>query len=461
MSVATSKYDAIVIGTGQAGPFVASRFARAGMKVAIVERGLFGGTCVNTGCIPTKTMVASAYAAHMARRAADFGVGIGGAVTVDMARVKARKDAISGQSRSGVEAGLRKTESCTVYQGHARFESSRIVRVGSDRITAERIFINVGGRASIPPMPGLDDVPFLTNSSMMDVDFIPEHLIIVGGSYIGLEFGQMFRRFGSQVTIVEMGDRLIRREDEDVSAAILEILEGEGIHVRLNAKCISLSRQGTNVAARVECTAGAPNVTGTHLLLAVGRRPNTDDLGLDAVGVAVDERGYIVVDDQLRTSVPGIWALGDCNGQGAFTHTSFNDAEIVVANLLENDTRRVSDRIPVYGLFVDPPLGRVGKTEAEVRASGRPALVGKRAMKDVKRAVEKGETHGFMKVVVDAETSRILGAAILGPGGDEVVHSILDVMYAKAPYTLITRAVHIHPTVSELIPTMLWSLKPL
>ena len=457
----TNSYDAIVIGTGQAGPFVASRFAKAGMKVAIVERGLFGGTCVNTGCIPTKTMVASAYAAHMARRAAEFGVGVGGAVTVDMARVKARKDAISGQSRTGVEAGLRKTENCTVYEGHARFESPSVVSVGPDRLTAPKIFINVGGRALIPSMPGLDRVPFLTNSSMMAVDVIPEHLIIVGGSYIGLEFGQMFRRFGSEVTIVEMGDRLIRREDDDVSSAILEILEAEGIHVRLNAKCISVSGHGTNIAAGVDCTSGAPEVSGTHLLLAVGRRPNTDDLGLDAAGIARDKQGYIQVDDELRTSVPGVWALGDCNGRGAFTHTSFNDAEIVVANLLENDMRRVSDRIPVYGLFVDPPLGRVGMTEAEVRATGRPALVGKRAMKDVKRAVEKGETHGFIKVVVDAETNRILGAAILGTGGDEVVHSILDVMYAKAPYTLIKRAVHIHPTVSELVPTTLWSLKPL
>jgi pyruvate/2-oxoglutarate dehydrogenase complex dihydrolipoamide dehydrogenase (E3) component len=454
-------YDAIVIGTGQAGPFVASRFARAGMRVAIVERGLFGGTCVNTGCIPTKTMVASAYAAHMARRAAEFGVGIGGAVTVDMARVKARKDAISGQSRTGVEAGLRKAENCTVYQGHARFESPSVVSVGPDWLTAQRIFINVGGRALIPAMPGLDKVPFLTNSSMMEVDFIPEHLLIVGGSYIGLEFGQMFRRFGSEVTIIEMGDRLIRREDEDVSAAILEVIEGEGIHVRLNAKCISVSSRGTNIVARVDCAAGAPDVTGTHLLLAVGRRPNTDDLGLDAAGIVRDEHGYIVVDDELRTSAPGVWALGDCNGRGAFTHTSFNDAEIIVANLLEQDTRRVSDRIPVYGLFVDPPLGRVGMTEAEVRATGRPALLGKRAMKDVKRAVEKGETHGFIKVIVDAGTNRILGAAILGTGGDEVVHSILDVMYARAPYTLIKRAVHIHPTVSELIPTTLWSLKPL
>jgi pyruvate/2-oxoglutarate dehydrogenase complex dihydrolipoamide dehydrogenase (E3) component len=469
----SNTYDAIVIGTGQAGPFVANRLAKSGMKVAIVERGLFGGTCVNTGCIPTKTMVASAYAAHMARRSAEFGVGIGGSVTVDMARVKARKDEISGQSRSGVEAGLRKTENCTVYQGHARFESARVVTVGTDRLTADRIFINVGGRALIPDLPGLADVPFLTNSSMMGVDFIPEHLVIVGGSYIGLEFGQMFRRFGSRVTIVEMGERLIRREDEEVSAAVLDILQGEGIEVRLKAKCISLSqkgplsrqgqlsRQGTNIVARVECTDGSPDVTGTHLLLAVGRRPNTDDLGLEHAGVKVNQQGYIEVDDELRTSVPGIWALGDCNGRGAFTHTSFNDAEIVVANLLEHDTRRVSDRIPVYGLFVDPPLGRVGMTDAEVRATGRPALVGKRALKDGKRAVEKGETQGFFKVVVDAETNRILGAAILGTGGDEVVHSILDVMYAKAPYTLIKRAVHIHPTVSELVPTTLWSLKPL
>jgi pyruvate/2-oxoglutarate dehydrogenase complex dihydrolipoamide dehydrogenase (E3) component len=454
-------YDAIVIGTGQAAPFVASRFAKAGMKVAIIERGLFGGTCVNTGCIPTKTMVASAYAAHMARRASEFGVGIGGAVTIDMARVKARKDAISGQSRAGVENGLRKSENCTVYQGHARFESPRIVRVGDEQISADRIFVNVGGRASIPDLPGIDQVPFLTNSSMMSVDFVPEHLIVVGGSYIGLEFGQMFRRFGSRVTIVEMGDRLIRREDEDVSAAILDFLQGEGVDVRLNAKCISLSKQGTNVVSHVDCASGDPEVAGTHLLLAVGRRPNTDDLGLDRAGVEVDARGYIVVDDELRTSVPGIWALGDCNGRGAFTHTSFNDAEIVVANLLENDHRRVSDRIAVYGLFVDPPLGRAGMTEAEVRATGRPALVGKRAMKDVKRAVEKGETHGFIKVVVDAKTKQILGAAILGTGGDEVVHSILDVMYAKAPYTLIERAMHIHPTVSELVPTTLWSLKPL
>ena len=457
----TNHFDAIIIGTGQAGPSLAGRLAGVGMKVAVIERKLFGGTCVNTGCIPTKTMVASAYAAHLARRAAEFGVNTGGSVSVDMKRVKARKDEISGKSRTGVESWLKGMENCTVYQGHARFESAGEISVGGDRLTAERFFINVGGRARVPDLPGLDQVEYLTNSSMMAVDFLPRHLIVVGGSYVGLEFGQMFRRFGSKVTILEMGPRLVPREDEDVSAAIQEILEGEGITVRVNSKCIALSKRGDEVIARAECKEGAPEVSGSHVLLAVGRRPNTEDLGLEKAGVAVDAHGYIEVDDQLRTSVPGVWALGDCNGKGAFTHTSYNDGEIASANLLDNDPRRVSDRITAYNLYVDPPLGRAGQTEAEVRKSGRKALVGKRPMTKVGRAVEKGESQGFMKVVVDAETKRILGAAILGVGGDEVIHSILDVMYAKAPYTVIQRAVHIHPTVSELVPTMLGELKPL
>jgi len=457
----TSRFDAIIIGTGQAGPSLAKRLAAAGMKVAIIERKLFGGTCVNTGCIPTKTMVASAYAAHMARRAADFGVAIEGGVSVDMRRVKARKDAVSGQSRVGLETWLKKMDNCTVYEGHARFESPREVSVGPDRLAAERIFINVGGRAVVPRLPGLDEVEYLTNSSMMGIDFLPRHLLIVGGSYVGLEFGQMFRRFGSEVTIIEMGSRLIQREDEDVSKAIQEILERENISLRLNAKCIGLSRKNGEIIARVDCAGDASEVSGTHLLLAVGRRPNTDDLGVEKAGVVLDERGYIVVDDQLRTSAAGIWAMGDCNGKGAFTHTSFNDYEIVAANLLDNDPRRVSDRIPAYALYIDPPLGRAGLTEAEVRQTGRAALVGQRPMTRVARAVEKGETQGFMKIVVDAQTHEILGAAILGTGGDEAIHSILDVMYAKAPYTVIQRAVHIHPTVSELIPTMLGELQPL
>jgi pyruvate/2-oxoglutarate dehydrogenase complex dihydrolipoamide dehydrogenase (E3) component len=457
----TTQFDAIVIGSGQAGPNLARRLAAAGRKVAIVERKLFGGTCVNTGCIPTKTMVASAYAAHMARRAADFGVNVNGGVTVDMAGVKARKDAISGQSRVGLETSLKTTENITVYEGHARFESSREVSVGAERITAEQIFINVGGRAIVPPMPGLDQIKFLTNSSMMEVDFLPKRLIVVGGSYVGLEFGQMFRRFGSEVTIIEMGPHLIQREDEDVSESIREIVEHEGVTVRLKAKCIGFSRKGEDIVAQVDCEEPVPEIRGTHVLLAVGRRPNTDDLGLDKVGVALDGHGYIVVDDQLRTSVSGIWALGDCNGKGAFTHTSWNDSEIVAANLLDNDTRRVSDRILAYALYIDPPLGRAGLTEAEIRKTGRPALVGERPMTKVARAVEKGETQGFMKIVVDAQTREILGAAILGVGGDEVIHSILDIMYAKASYTVIQRAVHIHPTVSELIPTILGELRPL
>jgi len=454
-------YDAIIIGTGQAGPSLAGRLAGAGVKVAIIERKLFGGTCVNTGCIPTKTMVASAHAAHLARRGADFGVQIDGPIRMDMKQVKARKDQISGASRTGVESWLKGMENCTVYEGHARFESPHEVSVGSARLSAERIFINVGGRAVVPPMPGLDRVSVLTNSSMMGVDFLPRHLVIVGGSYIGLEFGQMFRRFGSEVTIVEKGPRLIQREDEDVSAAVQEILEKEGVQIRLNAECIHFERRGEDPVVGVDCTEGDREVRGSHVLLAIGRRPNTDDLGLERAGVATDDRGYITVDDQLRTNVPGIWALGDCNGHGGFTHTSYNDFEIVAANLLDNDPRRLSDRIRAYALYIDPPLGRAGMTEADVRRSGRPALAGQRPMTRVGRAVEKGETEGFMRIVVDGETKAILGAVILGTGGDEAIHCVLDVMYSKSPYTVLQRAMHIHPTVSELLPTILGELKPL
>ena len=454
-------FDDLIIGTGQAGPFLAGRLAESGRQVAIVERKLFGGTCVNTGCTPTKTMVASAYAAHLARRGAEFGVNVGGEVSVDMPRVKARRDAIVQESRRGLQSWLEKMDNCTVFEGHARFESAHTISVGDDRLTADRIFINVGGRASMPKMPGLEQIEFFNNSSLMEIDFVPRHLIVVGGSYIGLEFGQMFRRFGSEVTIIEMGQRLVRREDQDVSAAVHEIIAREGIQIRLNAKCISFSKRNDETFAQVDCTSGDPEVSGTHVLLAVGRVPNTDDLGLEKAGLTTDQAGYITVDEQLRTNVDGIWAMGDCNGRGAFTHTAFNDAEIVAANLLDHDPRRVTDRIPAYALYIDPPLGRCGLTEAEVRQRGRPALVGKRPMTKIKRAVEKGETEGFMKIFVDTGTREILGAVILGPGGDEIIHSILDMMYAKAPATVIQRAMHIHPTVSELIPTMLGELAPL
>jgi pyruvate/2-oxoglutarate dehydrogenase complex dihydrolipoamide dehydrogenase (E3) component len=456
-----TRFDAIVVGAGQAGPSLAGRLAAAGRKVAIVERKLFGGTCVNTGCIPTKTLVASAYVAHKARNAQSYGIHVAGPITADMKALKARKDAVLMKSRDGIETWLRGMQNCTVYTDHARFESPTEMRVGDSVISAPQIFLNVGGRANVPDMPGVKDVPFLTNTTLLDLDTLPRHLVVVGGSYVGIEFAQAFRRFGSEVTIIEMGPRLVHREDEDVSASVKEILEKEGINIRLNAKCITLANHGQHVEVGISCPDDSNPSIGSHVLLAVGRRPNTDDLGLDKAGVAVDEHGYIQVDDELCSSVPGIWALGDCNGKGAFTHTSYNDFEIVAANLLDNDARRVSDRITTYALYMDPPLARVGLTEREVRASGKPALIGTRPMTKVARAVEKGESDGFMKVLVDAESKLILGASILGTGGDEAIHCIVDVMYARAPYTTIQRAVHIHPTVSELIPTVFGDLKPL
>jgi len=457
------EFDAILIGTGQAAPALAARLAETGMRVAIIERHLFGGTCVNTGCIPTKTMIASAYAAYIVRRARDYGVEVAGDVTVDMQAVKARKDAISGESSRGLEDWLRHLKNVTVFVGTARFENATTVRVNTDSLRAAKIFINVGGRAYIPPLSGIEQTPFLTNSTMMDVDFLPKHLIVVGAGYVGLEFAQMFRRFGSEVTVVEQGRRFLPREDQDVSDAIRGILESEGIRFRLSATCISLKAapDGTGVIVGVDCQEGEPQVAGSHVLVAVGRTPNTDDLELSRAGVETDNRGYIKVDDQCRTNVPGIWALGDCNGRGAFTHTSYNDFEIVAANLLDNDPRKISDRIPCYALYTDPPLGRIGMTEQDVKQTGRKALLGKRPMSRVSRAVERGESQGFMKVIVAEDTGEILGAAFLGLNADEVVHSLLDVMYAHAPYSIVRRAMHIHPTVSELIPTMLGELKSL
>ena len=458
----TEKFYAIIIGTGQAGPSLAQRMTGEGLKVAIIERKLFGGTCVNVGCIPTKALVASARAVHMARRGGDFGVTIDGSIKMDMKQVKARKDAIVKQSNDGVTNWLKNMENLTVYEGRGRLESANSVRVNGELLEAEKIILNVGGRATVPDMPGIDEIDYLTNNSMMEVDFLPDHLIIIiGGSYIGLEFAQMYRRFGSRVTVIEMGPKLIGREDEEISATVQDILENEGIDIRTNASCIGLARRDGNVVVTADCEPGTEEIVGSHVLLAVGRKPNTDDLGLDAAGIELDGRGYIVVDDELRTNVPGIWAMGDANGRGAFTHTSYNDYEILAANMFDDDPRRLSDRITNYGLFIDPPLGRVGMTEAQVRESGRKALVGKMMMARIGRARERGETQGLMKVLIDAESKRILGAAILGIGGDEVIHSLLDIMYADAPYSVIQRAVHIHPTVSELIPTMLGDLKPL
>jgi pyruvate/2-oxoglutarate dehydrogenase complex dihydrolipoamide dehydrogenase (E3) component len=455
------KYDAIVVGAGQAGPSLAEKLVSENLKIAIIERNLFGGTCVNTGCIPTKTLVASARAAHMARRGEEFGVDIAGDINMDMKKVKARKDVVVQQSNQGVTGWMKNMKGLDVYEGHGQFESSNVVNVNGEQLRADKIFINVGARARVPDMPGLDDIEYFTNSSIMDVDFLPEHLIIIGGSYIGLEFAQIYRRFGSEVTVIETHDRLISREDEDVSESVKEILENEGVNIRLGAECISFSKQGSKILVTNNCNNEKREIVGSHVLLAVGRNANTHDLGLDKAGVTTNQFGIIEVDDELKTNVPGIWAIGECNGKGAFTHTSYNDYEIVADNLFDTKKRRVSDRIMCYGLFIDPPLGRVGLTEQQVKDSGKKALIGKMMMSRIGRAKERSETQGFMKVLIDAETDQILGANILGIGGDEIIHLFIDTMYAKAPYHVIKNAVHVHPTVAELIPTMLQDLKEL
>jgi pyruvate/2-oxoglutarate dehydrogenase complex dihydrolipoamide dehydrogenase (E3) component len=454
------RFDAIIVGAGQAGPPLAGRLTGAGMKVALIERYLVGGTCVNTGCMPTKTLVASAYAAHLARRAGDYGVTVGGPVGVDFAAVQARARAVTEEARAGIEAWLGGMAGLTPIRGQAHFEGPDRIRVGGETLGAPRIFLNVGGRAAVPDFPGVDRVPFLNNSSILALGELPAHLVVVGGSYIGLEFAQMYRRFGARVTVVERQQRLIAREDEEVSEAVRGILAAEGIAIRTGAECIRLMTADGAPAIGLDCEEGPPEVTGSHILLAVGRVPNTADLGLEAAGVATDARGYVTVDDSLATNVPGIWAMGDCNGRGAFTHTAYNDHEIIAANLLDGETRRLSQRVPAYALYVDPPLGRAGITEAEARKSGRPILVGRREMSRVGRAIEKGETQGLMKLVVDAETRAILGAAILGTGGDEAIHGIIDLMNAGAGADALRWSVPIHPTVSELLPTLALEAAP-
>jgi pyruvate/2-oxoglutarate dehydrogenase complex dihydrolipoamide dehydrogenase (E3) component len=454
------RFDAIVIGAGQAGPALCGRLDKEGLKTALIERKFLGGTCVNNGCVPTKTLVASARAAHMARRGAEYGFAIQ-ELKVDMGAVKRRKDTVVKHSTDGLGAWIGGMKHVTLVNGQARFTAPRTVNVGGRTLEAERIFINVGARAVVPDLPGVRDVPFLTNSTIMDVDFLPEHLLIVGGSYIGLEFAQMYRRFGSRVTVVERAPKLLPREDDDIAAEIQAILQREGIDLRIGAECMALKKKGERIEIGLECKGGEPIAEGSHVLLAVGRRPNTDDLGLEKANVQVDGRGFITVDDACRTSADGVWALGEANGKGAFTHTSYNDFEIVAANLFDGDRRRISDRIMTYALFIDPPLGRAGMNEQEAKKSGRKVLRAKMPMARVGRAREAGETQGFMKVLVDAESKELLGASLLGMSADEVVHSLLDVMYARKPYTTIQRAVHIHPKVTELVPTLLGLLKPL
>jgi pyruvate/2-oxoglutarate dehydrogenase complex dihydrolipoamide dehydrogenase (E3) component len=454
-------FDAVIVGTGQAGPSLAARLSGAGWKVAVVERQQFGGTCVNNGCTPTKAMVASAYAARTASRAADYGVVLDAIPRIDMNRVKARKDEIVANASRGVERWMEDLKGATLFRGHARFTGRTELAVGSQRLQADKIFLDVGGRPLVPAMPGLETVSYLTNVTMMDLDVVPPHLVVIGGSYVGLEFAQMFRRFGSRVTVVEMGPRVVAREDEDVSLEVQDFLRAEGIALRLDAQCITVEKEADGLSVGLTCQSGAPRERGTHLLLAVGRVPNTDDLGLEAAGIAVDRRGYIEVDEALCTTNPQVWALGDCNGKGAFTHTAYNDYEIVADNLLVGAGRKHTDRLPAYALYTDPPLGRVGMTEAEIRKSGLKALVGKRPMSRVARAIEKGETRGFLKIHVEEGSQRILGAALLGTGADESVHSLLDAVYSKLPYPEFQRHVRIHPTVSELLPTVLESLSPL
>ena len=455
------QFDAIIIGAGQSGPFLGARLAGAGKKVALIEREHLGGTCVNDGCTPTKTLVASARAAWAARHAAEFGVVVKGPVTVDMGAVKARKDKVVGASVRSLADWLGSLKTLEHIKGEGSFVSPSEVAVGRRRLTAPQIFINTGATARVPDWPGLKSVSYLTNTSMMHVDSLPGHLIIVGASYVGLEFAQMYARFGSKVTVIERGSRPATREDADISAAIRGILEAEGVTFMFGTTVEAVAKAGHGVLLSLKSGKRLASVEGTHLLVALGRTPNTADLNLAAAGIETDERGFIPVDDHLRTSVEGIWAMGDVNGRGAFTHTSYNDFEIVADNVIDGGERSIAGRVPVYGLFIDPPLGRIGMSETEVRKSGRKALMGVMPMARVSRAKERGETQGLMKVLVDAESKQILGAAILGIGGDEVVHSLLQLMAAGTPYTTMMHTMHIHPTVTELIPTLLADLKPL
>ncbi len=452
-------YDAIIIGTGQSGPSLASRLTQAGRQVAIVERGRFGGTCVNNGCTPTKTFVANAKVAHMVQNAGTYGIHIED-FQIDMKKVKARKDAIVKKSSDGLREWLQNMDGCTVIEGHASFEGPNQVRVNNQTLEGKTIFLDVGGRASIPKIPGLDKIPYLTNTSVMELEEVPLHLLIIGGGYIALEFAQIYRRFGSKVTVFQRRPYLMPKEDVDVSEAIREILEKEGIEIITEAKSLEILPDSSEKNIHLQVN-GTQTFSGSHVLLATGRIPNTDQLGLEKAGVEVDERKFIKVNDQLQTTQPHIFAMGDCNGRGAFTHTSYNDYEIVAANLLDGASRRVTDRIPIYALFIDPPLGRVGMTERQAIESGKSILKATMPMTRVARAREKGETDGFMKILVDGESEQILGGSFLGTGCDEVIQLIADVMTAGAPYTSIQRCVHIHPTVSELVPTLLEGLKPI
>lgn len=450
------KFDYIIIGTGQAGTPLAFSLAKKG-KVAIIEKSLVGGTCVNNGCVPTKAYVASARRMWDSNHGEDLGIEIPAGSKANLEKIKARKETFVHASRNGIEKSFADNENITLYRAEASFVSDYEIMVNEEKITAKQIFINVGARAAVPEE--YKSIDYLTNISILELTSIPKHLVIVGGSYIGLEFGQMFKRFGSEVTILERGDRLIKKEDEDVSEAVVKIMQNEDITVNLNAKDIKMSQNGAELTVKINNT--QDSIIASHVLLAIGRQPNTDTLKLENTTIEVDDKGMVAVDDYCRTNVAGIFAIGDCNGHGGFTHTSYNDFQIVEAYLLDKEERKISDRITTYGLFIDPPLGRVGMTKQQASEKGYEILVASRPMSKIARAKEKGETQGFMEAIIDAKTNLILGASVLGVGGDEIINGFTNLMYAKQPYTVFRDGVHIHPTVTELIPTMLENVSPL
>jgi len=453
------KFDAVVIGSGQGGNPLCQRLADQGWNVALVERAHLGGTCINTGCTPTKTMVASAQVAHYARNATRWGVHASD-VRVDLPAIVERKNKVVASFRARQERRVAERKTLRLYRGHARFLSAHQLQVGDEVIEGERVFIDTGTRPEIPRLPGLDSVPYLTNATLMELRGLPEHLLILGGGYIGLEFGQMFRRFGSEVTIVHRGDRLLSREDPDLADALLKVLEAEGVKFLLNAQTTAAKTPAGKILLEVESAKGSINLAGSHLLVATGRRPNTDDLDLDKAGVEIDARGYVKVNSRLETNVPGIWALGDVKGGPAFTHISYNDYQIIYGNLIEGKNLTTEDRYIPYAVFTDPQFGRVGITEQEARASGRKLKIGTYPMANVARAIERDETAGFMKIIVDAETDHILGAAILGTEGGELIQILGALILANAPYTVLKGAVFIHPTLAEGFFGLMESVKP-
>jgi pyruvate/2-oxoglutarate dehydrogenase complex dihydrolipoamide dehydrogenase (E3) component len=452
------RYDAIVIGSGQAGNPLCQKLADHGWTVALIEKEHLGGTCVNTGCTPTKTMIASAQVAHYARHAARWGVRTGD-VSVDLAKVVARKDQIVSQVRGGQERKMQQRKNLHLHRGIARFLDPHRLRVGDQVLEGQRVFINTGTRVAVSPLDGLDAVPYLTNATIMELTEVPEHLVVLGGGYIGLEFGQMFRRFGSRVTVVHNGGQILAREDADVAAELQKTLEAEGLRFVLNARATRTDLQSRRVALTMQTGSGSETVTGSHLLVATGRVANSDELGLENVGLKTEAHGFIRVNNRLETGVPGIWALGDVKGGPAFTHIAYNDFQIVYANLIEGRSLTTDNRHVPYSVFTDPQLGRVGLTEKEARAGGRRLKVGKIPMGWVARAIERDETAGLMKLVVDADTDRILGAAILGTEGGELVQLLGAVMLAGAPYTLLKGAVYIHPTLAEGFWTLMEEVK--